>query len=162
MDSSIKRDLATYKNSNEYRAEMLEEYKSEIEPLFKYMNWLMNKVGDAGTSVSSTYSDNGVSETSIAFPVYDSNLLAFVKEAQKTSLMNRNYVYVYNRYRISTVEDELKAIGDVTSRNLEVLGAILSKYVLGGQTKSTVWPEGVRNGVFLAILKKYKEIFAAG
>ena len=38
----------------------------------------------------------------IQIPVFDSNLLDFVKTAGKTALVDRNYPYVYTRYRCTS------------------------------------------------------------
>ena len=72
--------------------------------------------------------------------------------------MNRNYRYSYTRFRIKDATDELKVIDKCTIRQLDVIGDILSKYVMGGRTKSTVWAEGVRNGVYLAAITKAYEL----
>lgn len=142
--------------STEYKRSVMENYKKDVEPLFRYLSWLEDKKGE---SVSTSYADNGVNQHSMAFPVYDSTLISFVKQVQKTKLINRNYMYIYSRYRIGDVEDELKTIQGVSFKNVEILTGILSKYVCGGMTKSWVWPQAVENGIFLAILLKFKELF---
>ena len=142
--------------STEYKRSVMENYKKDVEPLFRYLSWLEDKKGE---SVSTSYADNGVNQHSMAFPVYDSTLVSFVKQVQKTKLINRNYMYIYSRYRIGDAEDELKTIQGVSFKNVEILTGILSKYVCGGMTKSWVWPQAVENGIFLAILLKFKELF---
>ena len=142
--------------STEYKRSVMENYKKDVEPLFRYLSWLEDKKGE---SVSTSYADNGVKQHSMAFPVYDSTLISFVKQVQKGGLINRNYMYIYSRYRIGDVEDELKTIQGVSFKNVEILTGILSKYVCGGMTKSWVWPQAVENGIFLAILLKFKELF---
>lgn len=144
--------------STEYKRNVMEKYKKDVEPLFKYQAWLEEK---KGAKVSSAYEGNGVKQHSMAFPVYDGTLLGFVRQVQKSScLIDRNYMYVYSRYRIGGVEDELKAIKGVSFKNLEVLTGILSKYICGGMTKSWIWPQAVEEGIFLAILLKFRELFA--
>ena len=49
-------------------------------------------------------------------------------------------------------------IRKATLRDLEILSGILSRYVLGGMTKSVLWAQGVENGVFLEILYKLREL----
>ena len=68
--------------------------------------------------------------------------------------MNRNYHYSYSRYRMRTVEDELKVIENCTILQMDVIGDILSKYVLGGRTKANLWSEAARHGVFIAAVEK--------
>lgn len=136
-----------------YRQQIVNEYKPEVERLVRYLPWLESKTG---TSVQQTYSASGIGEHSVAFPVYDSTVMNFVKEAQRTHLMDRNYMYVYSRHRIRTLQDELRAIERADIREMDVLKAILSKYVMGGMTKGRMWSEAVEKGIFLYTVKKMK------
>ena len=92
--------------------------------------------------------------SSIPFPVYDGTLMSFLKEAQRTKLLDRNYVYVYSKYRIRTIQDELKIIEETDITQMNILTAILSKYVMGGMTKAVLWSEAVQYGVFAKVVKK--------
>lgn len=139
----------------EYTRKLIERYRIEVEPLFRYLPWLGDK---RGKHVSSKY-DNDKLTHSISFPVYDGTLMGFVKEVQRTALTDRNYVYVYSRYEIRSVGDEHKLIAEVTVKNVEVLTAILSNYIMGGMTKGWLWPKAVEEGIFLEILLKFKELF---
>ena len=94
----------------------------------------------------------------MTFPVYDGTLLRFIKTAQDSSLINRNYTYTYSRNRIRTTQDELRFIQNATIKEMGDLWGILSRYVLKGMTKAALWSEGVKNGVFLALLLKMEEI----
>lgn len=140
----------------EYRRKKIRSYKEQVEPLLRYLPWLEEKKGGR---VSSAYNGEELAEHSLSFPVYDGTLMGFVKQVQQTQLLDRNYVYVYTRYRMHTAEDELRAIGQVDTRSMEVLTGVLSKYVLGGMTKGYLWPEAVEKGIFLGILLKFKELF---
>ena len=82
----------------------------------------------------------------------------FVKAAQNTNLMDRNYVYVYSRHRLNSAKDELSFIQDAQITDIDDLAGILSKYILTGMTKGTVWAEGVRNGVLYNVVKKMDEL----
>ncbi len=137
-----------------YRQQVVNEYRADVEKLARYLPWLESK---KGSSVQQSYSGSGVEKNSIAFPVYDSTLLAFVKEAQRTKLIDRNYRYVYSRLRIRILEDELLAVKRATIKEMDVLKAILSRYVTEGMTKGRRWSEAVENGVFLAVITKMKE-----
>lgn len=137
-----------------YRKQVVREYRADVEKLARYLPWLESK---KGMSVQQSYSGSGIGEHSIAFPVYDSTLLSFVKEAQRTKLMDRNYRYVYSRNGIRTVKDELLAVKRSGIREMNVLKAILSRYVMEGMTKGKRWSEAVENGVFLAVVAKMKE-----
>ncbi len=139
----------------EYRRNMVRRIRPEVEPLFRYIDWFESKVD---RQVSSIYSDNELSKHSVTFPVYDATLLSFIKDVQKTNLTDRNYVYVYTRHKMNTPQEEKAKIEEVGITDMEILTGVLSKYVLGGMTKGYVWPQAVRDGIFLAILKKYRTL----
>ena len=131
------------------------QYLSDVEQLIRFIPWF-DKI--QGKSVSNYYDGNGEYKL-IQIPVFDSNLLEFVKAAGKTSLVNRNYPYVYTRLKMKTSADELRAIENAHLRDIDTLKGILSKYVLGGRSKAAMWKEAVENGVFVALLKKMKLLF---
>lgn len=135
--------------------EVLICYEEDVVKLLKYLPWL-EKV--SGSATSSIYSGEGIAKTSMAVPVFDSTLLSFVKTAETTEFINRNYVYTYSRYGMKNAKDELNVIEDCTLMDMTVLGDILSKYVVLGRTKGLVWSEGVQNGVYLALVLKLKEL----
>ena len=137
--------------------EMVEYYKPDVEELAVYIPWLETHKGGESSSV---FTGEGVEKNSITVPVYDTTLMNFVKAAQASRLMNRNYVYVYSRNRIRTEADEHRFIRNATIKEMGDLWGILSKYILKGMTKAALWSEGVRNGVFLELLLKMKEILA--
>lgn len=142
-------------NENMYRQEKMEEYKASMGNLFRYIPWFEQK---QGKNTFQMYSGSDSPQNSVPIPIYDSTLLSFVKEMQATGLMDRNYVYVYSRCKIVNVQDELAAIEQVELQEMDVLISILSKYVLGGMTKGTLWTQAVENGIFLRVLLKMKEI----
>lgn len=133
----------------------LSEHRADVERLLTYLNWLESKEGQ---NVSRYYEGEAGQKTSLGFPVYETMLLNFVNEASKTSLMDTNYVYAYSGYNIRTVEDEKRAIEEATVTDGVVLCGILSRYVLGGVTKGTLWTQAVEEGIFLAVLRKMKSL----
>ncbi|MCR5421769.1 MAG: hypothetical protein K6E98_12290 [Lachnospiraceae bacterium] len=133
------------------------EYMSDVELLSKYMSWLEKK---SGQQVESFY-DGEEDQKLIQIPVYDSTLLAFVKDARKTGLMDRNYRYVYSRYKIKSVEDELRLVRHAHLKDMDLFKGILSSYVLRGQTKGAVWAEGIKNGIFLELMRRMTALFFA-
>lgn len=136
------------------KEELVQKYKPEVESLSRYIPWFESKtVGMVSHMYQNEGNDNGFS-----FPVYDSTLLSFINEAGMTLFMDRNYQYIYTRYHIHSHEDEWKAIENANIMTMEVIGGILSKYVLGGVTRSVLWKEGVQYEIFLRCLKKAKEI----
>lgn len=139
----------------EYRQNLVRGYRQEIEPLLRYLPWLKQ---NAGRSASSNYQRQGIGSNSISFPVYDSTLMGFVGEAAKSGLMNRNYPYVYTRNRIRSHADERRMIERAQLKDWDVLCGILSKYVLGGRTKATLWNEAVQERIFFLVLEQMRMI----
>jgi len=137
------------------REEIIICYKEDVERLLKFLPWLEKKSGGVASSI---YNGEGIENSSMAVPVYDSTLLSFIKEIRTTDFMNRNYVYTYSRYRIKTAKDEFRVIDACSLQEISVLGDILSQYVLRGDVKGAVWSEGVSNGVYLALLLKLKDL----
>lgn len=135
--------------------EIVQEYKEDVHRMLKYIPWLESKVGQ---SVSDTYQGDDLAKKSITFPVYDSTLLSFVKEVKGTKLIDRNYMYAYSKYRMHNSGDELKNIKKAKITQINLLRGILSKYVVKGMTKATVWTEGVEKGIFLEVLVKLREL----
>ena len=131
--------------------QVIETYFPDVKKLRAYLPYLEKLCGQKG---SNTYDQNGLSAHSLSFPVYDSNLLRFVKEAENTVFINRNYHYSYSRLRMKTPEDELKVIENCTILQMNVIGDIISKYVLGGRTKSTLWSTAAKQGIFIAAIEK--------
>ncbi len=142
-------------NENIYRQEMINKYREAMGDLFRYIPWLEQKVG---AKMVKNYAGDNQPSNSVPIPVYDSTLLGFVKDMQRTGLMDRNYVYVYSRKGIISEQDELRVIDEVDLKEIEVIFGIMAKYVLGGMTKGLLWPKAVENGVFLHALKRIKEL----
>lgn len=137
--------------------EKIEYYKPDVEMLAAFIPWLEQQNGKI---LAQLYAGEGLDKNSVPFPVYDGTLMNFVRTAQKSSLIDRNYVYVYSRNRIRTPEDEKRFIQRATIKEMGDLWGILSKYILKGMTKAALWSEGVKNGVFLELLQKMQEIIA--
>lgn len=134
---------------------ILNQYKGDVERLVKYLPWL-HKV--TGQEVKSYYEGNGEQKV-MQIPVYDSTLLAFVKEAQKTQLITKNYPYTYTRFQIQSVSDELRLIKETKIYDFDLFRAILSKYVLEGQRKAETWSIAVREGIFTELLDRLNDLF---
>lgn len=142
-------------NANLYRQELIQKYRTVIEPIFRYIPWLTQK---QGAKTSYLYQGEDVPVNSVPVPVYDGTLLSFVKDMQATGLMRRNYVYVFSRCNIRSQKDELNYIAEAKLTDIEDIFDIMAKYILGGMTKGRLWSEGVESGVFLQALLKMKEI----
>lgn len=142
-------------SENLFRQQTIQKYRVSFDKLFRYIPWLMQ---NQGRKTSHMYQGDNMPNKSIPIAVYDSTLLAFVKEMQATGLMDRNYVYVLSRNSLRTEQDELNWIEQAELRNIEDIFGIMSKYVLGGMTKGYLWTQAVENGVFLQSLLKVKKL----
>lgn len=134
---------------------MAKTYRSDVMRLAEYIPWLTEH---AGQDIVRSYDGDGEQKTTLSFPVYDATLLRFVKEAKTTQFIHKNYVYIYSRNRLQSVQDELDLISRVTMKDFGILEGILSKYVLKGMVKASVWSEGVTSGVLLNVIAKMKEL----
>lgn len=137
------------------RDEIIICYKDDVGRLLRYLPWLEKT---SGSATSSLYSGEGIDKSSMSVPVYDSTLLGFVREVKTTDFINRNYRYTFSRYNMKTAADELRVIDACSLQEVTVIGDILSKYILRGDVKGAVWSEGVKNGVYLAVVRKLKEL----
>ncbi len=137
------------------RDEFLGMYKEDTLKLAAYISYFDNK---KGRDVASIYGNNDKMKATISFPVYDPTLLNFIKEASETVFIEQNYPYFFTRNGIRSVQDELKTIEKADIMHMDNLKCIISKYVLGGRTKAYLWQQAVENGIFLAALKKAKDI----
>lgn len=137
-------------------SEKIATYKGDVEALVRYLSWLESKSGEK--MYSSYVPEQSEKDRVMKVPVYDSTLLQFIKVAQKTKFMNKNYVYTYSRKRLKTSQDEHKLIDQCQIMDLEVLGDILSMYVLKGMSKGALWSEGVTNGVLAHVVRRMKEL----
>ncbi|MBE5840827.1 hypothetical protein SAMN02910275_01528 [Butyrivibrio sp. INlla18] len=133
--------------------DIVSRYRPEVDKLMPHLHWLKE---NAKHEVAQSYSNSDLK--SMPFPIYDSNLLAFVKAAQSTNLLDRNYVYVYTRNRLANAKDEILFIQNAEIKDMDDLAGILSKYILSGMTKGTVWAEGVYNGVLYMVVNKMDEL----
>ncbi len=144
-----------FENEKLTTEQFVAEYKDEVAVLLKYLPWLETK---QGKNVVSQYTPDSATDSTMRIPTYDGTLLAFVKCADKTKFINRNYDYIYRKYRMLNYEDELRMIARARIQDMDMLGAILSKYIIKGRTKGMMWKEGVETGVFYALISKMKEL----
>ena len=131
------------------------KYAEDILKLSKYIRYFENKKGD---DVAAKY-DGEQGESSLRFPVYDSTLLSFTREASQTSLMDPNYIYKYRQYHITTEAAEKKAIKDAKLKDIDLLRGILSRYVLEGRYKGVRWIEAAERVVFYDVLVRFMEMY---
>lgn len=135
--------------------QMLAKYRTDVEELSRYLDWLESKKGE---DVGGTYDPAEGKKSTISVPTYDSTLLAFVKKVQKTAFYDKNYVYAYSRLHIRSAEDEHRAIDKCQIMDLPTLGAIVTNYCMKGMTKAYMWTEGVKNGVLWHAVSRMKEL----
>lgn len=131
------------------------KYAEDILKLSKYIRYFENK---KGSDVATKY-ENEQGAATLRFPVFDSTLLSFTQEAAQTSLMDPNYMYKYRQYRIATEKAEKEAIRDAKLKDIDLLKAILSRYVLEGRYKGQRWIEAAERGVFHDVLVRLMELY---
>ena len=141
--------------STEYLRALMQDYKMKIGPLTEYLPWLQQATDKA---VCSNYSGDDISKHSISFPVYSSELMGFIKACNISGLMDRNYPYTYSRRGLNSHDAERRMIIGATWKDWDVLCGILSKYVLGGRTKASLWSEGISEQIFYLTVSKMREI----
>lgn len=136
------------------RQAFLEKYEADVMKLARYIPYFMDK---GGKDVARDY-DGQQGHSSIAFPVYDGTLMSFVREAQNTGIIDRNYVYAYTRRRIRTGQQEISAIENAGIKDDDLLRGVISKYVLEGMRKTGVWQTAVERQLFLKTLVRFKDL----
>lgn len=139
----------------EYTQQLMEANKELLLPLLRFLPWLAQ---NAGHPASTDYQGREANERSLSFPIYDGTLMSFIKEASKSPLMEKNYQYIYTRNHIKTHDDEKRIIASATWKEWDILRGILSKYVMGGRVRATLWNEAAKEQIFYLVLKKMKEI----
>ena len=137
-----------------YSELLTQYYADDIDALSKYIQYFEAR---GGKDVASDY-DGKQGKSDLRFPVFDSMLLRFTDEASKTKLMDPNYMYGYRSAHISTVKQESDAIIHSQPKDLDLLKAILSRYVLEGRYKGSRWIEGAERKVFLNILVRLRDM----
>ena len=143
-----------YGQETNMREQIVEEYKDDLTKLLRYLPFLEKR---GGKDVQQFYEGDEQNKV-IPVPVYDSTLLAFVKEAKTTKFMYRNYPYIYRRWNLSDPAAERKAMETAQLRDIDLFRGIISKYVLGGQTKAVMWTMAVEERIFVTALTKLKSL----
>ncbi len=136
------------------REQITEEYKDDLTKLLRYLPFLEKKGGKNTQEYYEGEGDNKV----IPVPVYDSSLLAFVKEVRNTKFYYKNYPYVYCKWKMPDPKSERIAMESATLRDIDLFRAIISKYVIGGQTKASVWTTAVEERIFVTALTRLRSL----
>ena len=144
-----------YGQEQNLREQVIEEYRDDLTKLLRYLPFLEKK---SGKDVQEFYEGDGENKV-IPVPVYDSTLLAFVKEAKTTKFMFRNYPYVYRRWKLPDAAAEREAMESAALRDMDLFRGIISKYVLGGQTKAALWTAAVEERIFVTALSRLQTLF---
>ena len=105
------------------RIDYLADYRDDMNKLLRYLPWMEEH---RSAQVVSTYDGSETQKQSFSFPVYDSTLLSFVREAEKTKLMTKNYPYGYTRNGIRTTEQEIQFIRSARAKNGSYQGRCLA------------------------------------
>lgn len=138
--------------------EIFDVYKEDMLKLIAYLPWLEKTSGKS--IVSKMYDNMEPGDRFMAFPVYDGTLLSFIKEAESTRFIDRNYVYTITRNRLNSTDKEKDFAKSCDIFRLDDIGGILSKYILEGRVKAFMWSVAVDEGIFLEIVKRLQEIYS--
>lgn len=141
--------------NTEYRQKLLREYEEAAVPFLSYLPWFEQHMGQTGSTL---YEGAEGFKSAMRFPVYDPTLMRFIREISQSALMDRNYPYIYTRNRIQTHDDERRRILSAQLKDWDILRGILSKYALGGRTRSALWREAVEENIFYLVLKQMQKI----
>ena len=143
-----------YGQETNLREQIIEEYKDDLTRLLKYLPFLEKR---GGKDVTQFYEGDGENKV-IPVPVYDTTLLQFVKEAQKTKFMYKNYPYIYRRWAMPTPNAERIAMESATIRDMDLFRGIISKYVMEGMRKGNMWTLAVEEKIFVTALTKMRSL----
>ena len=94
--------------------EVFLQYKDDMEKLIAYLPWLEEKSGKS--QVSTNYGGDELSPTTISFPVYDGTLLRFIREADTTQFMDRNYPYVITDYYKIEIDEDIEMVESIARK----------------------------------------------
>lgn len=144
------------KEQTEVRDAIVAKYEKDLDRLQRFLPYLDTK-GLKDEQIF--YKGEGGGFRSVPFPVYDSNLLAFIKEAEQTQFINKNYPYVYRRYQINNTADEKKIMAKADINDIDAFCAILSKYVIEGHRRGVVWTEGLQYRIYVDFIKNLNRMF---
>ena len=148
------REVLMYGQEESLREQITEEFKDDLTRLLKFLPYLEKR---GGKDVQEFYEGDG-DQKIIPVPVYDSTLLSFVKEAQKTKFMNKNYPYTYRRWKMPDPKSERIAMESATIRDIDLFRGILSRYIMEGMRKSYMWTTGVEERIFVTALVKLRSL----
>lgn len=137
--------------------EIFAVYKDDMLKLIDYLPWLEATSGKS--SVSGMYDNMEPGDRFMSFPVFDGNLLRFIRDAENTRFIDRNYVYVISRNRLDSVDKEIAFVKSCDIYKTYDIGGVLSKYIIEGRVKAFMWSEAVDKGIFLEIVRRIQEIY---
>lgn len=137
------------------REMIIDEYSADLKRLLQYLPWLRKKNG----AENQKYYEGDGNFKLIPVPVYDSTLLGFIKLAQSTKFVDRNYPYVYRRHHLETPAQERKAMENAKITDIDIFKGIMSRYILEGQRKGIVWTTAVSERIFVTALECMEKIF---
>lgn len=136
--------------------DIVREYEKDLNFLMRYLPYLEKK---GAADEQTFYRGENANFKSVPFPVYDSTLLSFVKDAGNTKFMTKNYQYVYRRHRINGVEDEKRLLSTAKIGDMDIFCGILSRYVMEGRRRGVVWTEGLQYQIYLDVLRNLNKVF---
>lgn len=124
--------------------------KPYIEPLYKYIEYFNS---------SHDYKSGGGKQKDgtiqFPYPIYDNELESFINDCYMLGVIDTNYGATIKKYNLEQ-NSELK--NEIDLANMELLLAILTCYVRGERFCDGMWAKAVKDGVFLSLLNRLKEL----
>ncbi len=97
----------------------------------------------------------GENHRTLPYPVYDRTLKDFIREFYETNLISPNYSDILDNRNLK----DMNGINDAIAKaDIELLRAILTKYIIRERFCDGVWAIAVKNGIFLGILNRFQEL----
>lgn len=91
----------------------------------------------------------------VPYPIYEKTLKDFIREFYETNLISHDYSDVLDNRGLK----DMNGINDVIENaDIELLRAILTKYIIGERFCDGVWAIAVRDKIFLGILNRFQEL----
>lgn len=124
----------------------------KYEELIKYIAYFEDDRNTFCTWESSKEKEDGV--FIMSYPKYDEKLEEFIKDVYKTDLLKQDYMeFLEKNINRSTNIDDV-----IENADFETLRAILTKYIRLERFCEGTWGAAAKEGTFLKILKKIKQI----
>lgn len=124
----------------------------KYENILKYIRYFEDDRNIFCTWESSKEKEDGVFV--MPYPIYDEKLEEFIKDVYNTDLLKHDYLEFIEK----NIDMNANIIDVIERADFETLRAILTKYIRLERFCEGTWGAAAKEGTFLMILKKIKQI----